>query len=254
MPRSLTADRRNKIARILLKEGSIKVGELAKQFGVSTETIRKDIIWLDKEGIAEKSHGGAVAKSELVESTIDDKQEKNAEEKAKIAQMAASLVPPNGAVILDTGSTNVAIAKELSLMKDLTIFTNSLIIGQLLASSDNEVYIMGGRVRSSSRAAVGGWTDQALDSIYADVAFLGSDGFNGLSGPSALSYSEADFKKRVMNAATKVYTVADNSKFNSTGLFSYGNWNDVTGLITDDKAPENMVEAIRNRTDVIIAE
>lgn len=254
MKRSLTADRRNEIARILIQQGSIKVGELAKQFEVSTETIRKDIIYLEQEGIAQKSHGGAVAKSELVENTIDDKQRFNAEEKTKIAQKAVSLIPPGGAVILDTGSTNVAIAKELTLMKDLTIFTNSLIIAQLLSNSDNEVYIMGGRVRSSSRAAVGGWTDQALDSINADIAFLGSDGFSGLNGPSALSYSEADFKRRVTQAATNVYTVADNSKFTSTGLFSYGNWRDVTGLITDAKAPENMVEAIRNKTEVIIAE
>lgn len=251
--RSLTADRRNQIARILLQEGSIKVGELAKKFDVSTETIRKDIIWLEKEGIAEKEHGGALIKSDLIERTIDDKISTNSKEKSSIAEIAVSLIPQNGAVILDAGSTNAAIAKELSLMSDLTIITNSLTIANLLANSNNEVYIIGGRVRSSSKAAVGGWTDQILENIHADVAFLGSDGFSGLPGPSAVSYSEADFKKKVIKAASKVYTVADSSKFDNTGLFAYTNWNEISGLITDSNAPESKIEEIKNKTDVIIA-
>ncbi len=253
MKRSLSADRRNQIAKILMQEGSIKVGELAKRFGVTTETIRKDIIYLDNEGIAEKSFGGAVAKTEFIERSIDDKESVNAEEKKRIAQKAVTLIPPNGAVILDAGSTNAAIAKEIALMKDLTVFTNSLTIAQLLSTSDNEVYVMGGKLRSSSKATVGGWADHALETIRADVAFLGSDGFNGLNGPSAVSYSEADFKKRVTSAAKKVYTVADSSKFTTTGLFAYGNWEDVSGLITDSGAPENMVHAIGEETEVIVA-
>lgn len=253
MKKTLTAERRNEIAKILLKEGSIKVRDLAKQFNVSTETIRKDIIWLDQEGIAQKSFGGAIAKTSFVENTIDDKQNIHSEEKMLIAKEAIKLIPENGAVILDTGSTNAAIAKELALKSGLTIFTNSLTIGNLLASSDNEVYIMGGRIRKSSRAAIGNWTEQALDSIYADVAFLGSDGFNGLSGPSAVSYSEADFKNKVVKSANKVYTVADSSKFNSSGLFTYANWNDITGLITDNNAPENLVNSIKENTKVILS-
>lgn len=253
MKKALTAERRNEIAKILLQEGSIKVGDLAKKFNVSTETIRKDIIWLDKEGIAEKSFGGAVAKTSFVEHSIDDKENENAFEKALIAKEAVKLIPPNGAVILDTGSTNAAIAKELINTSGLTIFTNSLTIANLLASSDNEVYIMGGRIRPSSRAAIGNWTEQALGSIYADVAFLGSDGFYGLSGPSAVSYSEADFKNKVVNSATKVYTVADSSKFQNSGIFSYTNWNNISGLITDYKAPEKMINAIKDQTNVIIS-
>ncbi len=253
MKKSLTADRRNQIARILVQEGSIKVGELAKRFGVSTETIRKDIIWLDKEGIAEKEHGGAVSKSELVERIIDDKVDINSKEKGKIARKAIELIPQNGAVIIDAGSTNIAIAKELNLFKDLTIFTNSLSIANLLSQSDNDVYLIGGKLRPSSKATIGGWTDLILDNIHADVAFLGSDGFNGLPGPSAVSYSEADFKKKVIESATNVYTVADSSKFDNTGLFAYSDWSDLTGLITDDGISDDKLEKIRNKTDVLIA-
>lgn len=253
MKQTLTADRRNQIARILLQEGSIKVGDLSKKFGVSTETIRKDIIWLEKEGIAEKEHGGALAKSDYIEKNIDDKISSYSKEKYLIAQEAIKLIPEGGAVILDAGSTNYAIAKKLSLMKDLTIFTNSLTIATLLSQSDNEVYIIGGKIRPSSKATIGSWTDTILDSIHADIAFLGSDGFNGLNGPSAVSYSESDFKNKVIKAATKVYTVADSSKFENTGLFAYSDWERINGLITDSKAPENQLEVIRGSTDIILA-
>ncbi len=254
MKKSLTADRRNKIARILMKEGSIKVGDLSKRFGVSTETIRKDIIYLDEEGIAEKSFGGAVAKSDLVEQTIDAKEATHSGEKSDLAVKAASLVKPRSAVILDTGSTTKAIAKQLVLREGLTIFTNSLSIALLMAESDNDVYMIGGKIRKSSKAAIGGWADQALDSIHADIAFLGSDGFYGLAGPSTLSYSEAEFKKRVAEAADKVYTAADKSKFQDAGLFAYADWNEITGLITNEDAPRQMVDEIRKSTEVILAE
>lgn len=251
--KSLTADRRNKIARILMKEGSIKVGDLSKRFGVSTETIRKDIIYLDEEGIAEKSFGGAIAKSDLVEQTIDAKESAHSPEKAEIAVTAASLIPPHSAVILDTGSTTKALAKQIVLMSGLTIFTNSLSIAMLLSESENDVYMIGGKVRPSSKAAVGGWAEDALDSIHADIAFLGSDGFYGLAGPSTLSYSEAEFKKRVISAANKVYTIADSDKCQSAGLFAYANWNEVTGLITSADAPESLISEISKSTRVILA-
>ena len=252
--KSLTADRRNKIARKLVQEGSVQVGKLAKDFDVSTETIRKDIIWLEKEGLAEKEHGGAVAKSEFMEQIIDDKLDVNTKEKTKIAQKVASMIPQNGAIILDAGSTTIAIAKELSLMHNLTIFTNSISVASILAGSDNEVYVIGGKIRPSSKALIGGWTDYVLNNIHADIAFLGSDGFNGLRGPSAVSYSEADFKKKCIESANKTYVVADSSKFDGTGLFGYANWDGVSGLITDSNAPENQLKALRNSTDVIIAE
>ena len=144
MKKSLTADRRNRIAQMLLKEGSVKVGELAQLFDVSTETIRKDIIYLEEEGIAEKNHGGAIAKVDVLERTLDEKEWLHSDEKAAIATVALSLVPAGSAIILDTGSTTYAIAKQLVLAKGFTVFTNSVITAGLLAESDNEIFMLGG--------------------------------------------------------------------------------------------------------------
>lgn len=251
--KSLTAERRNKIARILMKEGSIKVGDLSRRFNVSTETIRKDIIYLDEEGIAEKSFGGAIARSELIEQTIDAKESSQSEEKAEIAMKAVSLITPNSAVLLDSGSTTKAIARQLTLMSGLKIFTNSVTIASLLAESDNDLFMIGGRIRSSSKACVGEWAEFALDQIHVDIAFLGSDGFKGLSGPSAISYSETQFKRWATGCAERVYTVADSSKIESNGLFAYADWKDITALITDKNIPPEVVKAIEEGCEVMLA-
>lgn len=253
MKKSLTADRRNQIAQILMKDGSIKVGDLSKQFHVSTETIRKDIIYLEEEGIATKSHGGAIARSDFVERPLDVKENEHADSKAAIAMAAAALVRPGNVVVLDTGSTTNAIARQLTLRDGLTIFTNSVTIAALLAESDNDVFLFGGLVRSSSKATVGDWALTALGSIHADIAFLGSDGFEGLDGPSTLSYQEAAFKKSVITISQRTYTVTDSSKCHSSGLFGYCAWRDVSGVIIDKHVPQTMLESLQRETKVILA-
>jgi len=251
MKKSLTADRRNRIAQMLLKEGSVKVGELAQLFDVSTETIRKDIIYLEEEGIAEKNHGGAIAKVDVLERTLDEKEWLHSDEKAAIATVALSLVPAGSAIILDTGSTTYAIAKQLVLAKGFTVFTNSVITAGLLAESDNEIFMLGGRIRTSSKAAVGNWSQDALASIHADFAFLGSDGFKGMEGPTTLSYEEAAFKKGAISAAKKTYVVADGSKGKSASRFVYCKWHQVNGLITDTQAEPAMRQIVDGRAPVL---
>ncbi len=252
MKKSLTAERRNEIAKILMKEGSIKVGDLSKRFGVSTETIRKDIIYLDDEGIAEKSFGGAIARSELVEQTIDEKESAHSKEKSDIALKAISFIRPNSSILLDAGSTTKAIAKQLRLQSGLKIFTNSISIAAIIAESDNELFMIGGRVRRSSKAAVGEWAENALSQVHIDTAFLGSDDFQGLPGPSAVSYSETQFKKWAVESCSQVYTVVDSSKFLSNGLFAYADWEEINGIITDQGAPESLIEDLRKKTDVYL--
>lgn len=251
--KSLTAERRNQIAKILMKEGSIKVGDLSRRFNVSTETIRKDIIYLDEEGIAEKSFGGAIVRCERIAPALDARESRQSEEKADIAMKAVSLIPPNSAVLLDSGSTTKAIARQLTLMSGLKIFTNSIAIASLLSKSDNDLYMIGGRLRPASKACVGEWADSALGQLHVDIAFLGTDGVRGLSGPSALSYAETQFKVRALGAAARVYAVADSSKFESSGLFAYAAWKDLTGLITDRDAPPRMLQDISQSCQVILA-
>lgn len=253
MSKQLTAERRNQIAQILLSKGSIKVGELANQFNVSTETIRKDIIYLEKEGIAIKSHGGAIIASNMLERPVELKKSDNMDYKIQIALKALSLIPENATIILDAGSTTYALAKLLSLEKGLTIFTNSILALDVLAPSDNHVYAFGGLARPSSYGIIGKWANEEIRSIHADVSFLGTDGFEGLNGPATASYEEAEFKKCIVESSDKAIVISDSSKFTNRTLFRFAYWNDIDIFITDKDAPKDQVEKLNELTQVFIA-
>lgn len=254
MKRKLTVERRNEIATLLLRDGNLKVGDLAKQFGVSTETIRKDLIYLDEQGIAQKSYGGAIARNELVERPVAMKELENMEVKAAIAAKALELIPPNGVILLDAGSTNYALAKQLTLRNDLTIFTNSIICLNVLSDSDNQIFALGGKVRGSSKGIVGGWANQILNTISIDVAFLGSDGFKNLTGPSTASFEEAEFKQHVLARSNQVVILSDNSKFAGNSLFQFCEWKNIYALITDkseDMEFKKLAKKIQENTTVL---
>lgn len=250
---SLTAERRNKLAQILVSEGSVKVGELADMFKVSTETIRKDLKYLDEEGIAKKSHGGAIASSELLERPFSARALENVEAKTKIARAAIGLIPNNGVIILDAGSTTYSIAKLLTIKKGITVITNSISITQLLSGTDNTVYSLGGETRGSSLALVGMWAMDALKTIKVDIAFLGTDGFLSRKGPCSASFFEAEIKKAMIASSKKTIVVSDSNKFKTDGMFQFSEWGEINYLITDSDAPETDIKNLGNYTNVIIA-
>lgn len=256
MKKRLTAERRNEIAHLLMRDGNIKASVLAKRFDVSTETIRKDLIYLEEQGIAQKSYGGAVASHELFERPVALKEMENMDVKTAIASKALEFIPENGAILLDAGSTTYALAKLLMLRDDLTIFTNSILVLDLLSDSSDQVFAFGGRVRSSSKGIIGPWAIHALRSIYVDVAFLGSDGFQDLSGPSTASYEESEFKRTVVSCCSRTIILSDHTKFSSDSLFQFCDWQDIYALITDPcDLPEvrALTERISEKTQVLFA-
>ncbi|MDA5483317.1 DeoR/GlpR family DNA-binding transcription regulator [Yersinia intermedia] len=254
MANSLTIERRNKLAQILISEGSVKVGKIADMFGVSTETIRKDLIYLDKKGIATKGHGGAIASGNIlaIEQPLARKNTEHLDIKDKIAQVAAQLIPEKGVVILDTGSTVQCVAKALVMKSRLTIISNAINIVQPLSGTDNDIFLVGGRFRPSSLAMVGMWGVSAFQSINADIVFLGTDGLKHRNGPCTASYEEAEIKSAMVKSARLRVVVSDSTKFSSSGLFQFCDWSDIDYFITDAGIPEDELKKMENLTEVII--
>lgn len=253
MSLSSAQQRRHYLAEVLITEGSVRVGTLAERFSVSTETIRKDLIELEKQGIVKKNHGRAVPTSHFleIEQPFDKKNNENQKIKNKLAQAALALVPAGGVIVLDTGSTVYSLARLLALKKNLKIFTNSLNSAQILASSSNEVYLLGGKLRSTSMGAVGGWGVSEINSIRADLAFLGTDGFSGTTGPCTVSYEEAELKKAMVDCARVSVVVSDSSKFAIAGLFKFSEWRTLDHLVTDNKAPAPALRQLEEYLNVI---
>lgn len=251
---AITEERRSQLARILVTEGSVKVGVLAERFGVSTETIRKDLIFLEKEGLAKKSHGGAVSSGALFERPLAARSMEHVAEKAKIARTAVEMIPDGGVAILDAGSTTYQIAKLLTLKKGITILTNSASIAHVLSGTSNTVFSLGGEMRGTSMAFVGPWTLHALETVRADIAFIGTDGFCGRTGPTCAAYAETEVKRAMVRASRAAAVVCDSSKFAADGMFQICDWDEIRYMITDSAPPAPVQEALRGHTELVVAE
>jgi DeoR/GlpR family transcriptional regulator of sugar metabolism len=252
---SLTLDRRNKLAQLLVTEGSVKVGKLADMFEVSTETIRKDLVFLESTGVAKKSHGGAIATRDLLERPLITRFNEQVHAKAKIAQAAIQLIPEKGIVLLDAGSTTYSIAKLLTLSHGITVFSNSTPILSLLSDTDNSVFSLGGEMRGRSLSTTGMWTIQAINEIQADICFLGTAGILDRKGPTSIAYSDAEVKKTMIRQSKKTAIVCDSGKFKTNSVIQFCDWSQVDYLITDAgaSAETEILPTLQKFTDVIIA-
>ncbi|MDF2881363.1 MAG: DeoR/GlpR transcriptional regulator [Clostridiaceae bacterium] len=249
LSKPLNIERRTKIAQLIMLKGSISIKELAKEFNVSTETIRKDLISLEKNNIINKGHGGATISANYVESHFDEKMMKNIHIKSRIAQKAVEMIPKNGVVILNTGTTVLQIAKLLNLKSNLVIITSSLVVAEALENTQNQLLVTGGELRKKSMSFVGYWTVNAIESIQADITFIGCDGFHA-DGPCTRSYREVEVNQRIIENSKQVVLVTDSTKFNMHGLYRFATFDQIDHLITDMNIEQQRIELLPSNIEV----
>lgn len=256
MVKKLSAQRRNEIAQRLFQTGNIHISELAKEYQVSNETIRKDLIYLERQGIAQKSYGGAVISKGMLERPFSQKETEHIEIKTAIAKAALAWIPEQGTIYIDAGSTNHALAKQLMMRDDLTVISNAINTVMLLSHSQNQVFCIGGQLRNSSKATVGFWAADALSHLRIDVAFLGTDCFEAFSGPACANYEETELKRLITRLAHQSIVLADHTKFHHTSQFQFCKWEEITAVITNHHEQENkkIAAEIKERTMLVYAD
>jgi len=254
MAELFTQERRNEIARQLTAEGKVSAQALARNYGVSAETIRKDLLWLESQGIARKSYGGAVAVIPEVEKSFFEKASCRPQEKRRIAKAAADEIPDGSIVILDSGSTVLEVARKLSLRRNIIFFTNSLQTAQLLIEKKCNVTMLGGSIRLSSQAATGMWTLDQLSQLRADWAILGASGFEGKEGPCVESMEEAQIKKAMIEASKRSMLVADSSKSRCSAAMQFASWFEIGLLVTDNGLDPVLKAHLQSRLTLKISE
>ena len=244
-----TSRRRQEIIGILNAEGSTQVLSLSEQFRVSTQTIRKDLAFLEHRGVLVRCYGGAVAAGVMGvadEAPVEAKRGLHISEKERIGRLAASLVEPGDAIILDSGTTTAEIARFLPQGAHVIVLTNDAgILNQLMRRDDVEMVLLGGRLRRKNMAFYGGQTEAALDSLQVDRLFLGVDGLDLQRGITTHFEGEAVLNRKMARVARQVIAVTDSSKFGRTCLHRIMGIEDVNVLITDAGAPEESLEQAR---------
>lgn len=232
-----TSGRRQQISVLMREHGSVQVVPLAERFGVSMQTIRKDLHYLVKRGIAERSYGGAIAADAVnvaAEPPVEVKRAINVDEKARIGAVAAAMVMPGDSIVLDSGTTALQIALHLADIEDVTVLTNDLDILCALAAKERiNVVMLGGALRRRNRAFYGAQTESAFDDLHVDKLFLGVDGLDVERGITTHFEPEAVLNRKMVKAAGQVIAVSDRSKFGRVCLHRIMNVAEIDDLVTD---------------------
>ncbi|MFT5542599.1 MAG: DeoR family transcriptional regulator of aga operon [Arenicella sp.] len=244
-----TSHRREQIIRMLKELGSVQVSHLTSKYQVSPVTIRKDLRFLEQQGIATRSYGGALLKKNILidtEITIDHKQTLYSEEKMSIGKMAASMINEGESIILDSGSTTVQVAVHLQNKQNLTIVTNGLNVANELSSNEEvNVILLGGTLRRKNMSFFGSCAENTLKDLHVDKVFLGVDGFHMERGITTHFESEAILNRIMCQVATEVIVVTDSSKFDLICLHKILEPSAVTKVITDQNIPSIYLEGLR---------
>lgn len=226
--------------------GRIDVADITADIGVTNETIRKDLIELERQGLLRRVHGGAVPVGQLTYEPPVSSRVEYQPEKRRIAAAALAHVPVGGAVLIDAGSTTAELADLLPDDRELTVYTNTLTIAVSLVHRPRiTVMLLGGRVRPVTMAAVDDWAARALADINVDVAFLGANAISidrGLTTPDA---AEAATKRLMLHSAQRRILLADHSKLGRVALCKHADLADIDLFITDDGIPEAELNALR---------
>ncbi len=237
---SLAIERKNLILERLEKEKKVVVSQLASEFSVSEETIRRDLEKLEKEGFAIKSYGGAI----LNENNDKDmpfqlRQRSNMEGKKKIARLISEYIKDGDHIFIDPSSTGVSVIKACENKKHLTIITNSVEV--LLELSDNDewqVISTGGALVSNYLALVGPKCISSINSFHADKLIISCKGLDIDRGITDANELFSQVKQEMIKSATEKILAVDHTKFNKVAFSRICEITDIDMVVTDVKPAE----------------
>lgn len=242
-----TSQRRLKISELVRQQGSVQVAALARRFGVSMQTVRKDLRYLAERGVMARAYGGAIDSSVVgapaSEPHYEAKRTSHLEQKRRIGQRAAALVKAGDTIAIDSGTTAIQLAEALPNI-ELTVVTNDFgVLGALAPKSNLHIVMLGGELRRKNMAFYGGLTVEALDDLHVDMLFLGVDGFDLERGITTHYEPEAMLNRKMVETARMVIAITDSSKFGRVCLHRIIAAADLDILITDTGAPEDIRQA-----------
>lgn len=240
----LAVERRSQILRSLERAPAISTDEFAAELGVSPETVRRDLIQLERNGLLRRVHGGAAsltrpARLTSTEPVYSERVLEQFEAKQAIGAAAAALVRPGQTVVIDVGTTCLEVARALPHDLRATIATPSLLVAaELSARPGVQVLMAGGRVRPGDLACSGAETIGFFGDLHAELAFLGSGAVSPSAGLTDYNRDEVPVKRMIIARAEKVLVLADSSKFDRVAPYRVCDLSEVDGIVAETPLPE----------------
>ncbi|MEM8631378.1 MAG: DeoR/GlpR family DNA-binding transcription regulator [Pseudomonadota bacterium] len=235
--------RRLQILDIARHERLVEVDDLARRFGVTSQTIRRDLGELADEGRLERVHGGAMMPPEGTNARYPDRAAINQEAKERIGQACAAQIPDSSSVMLGIGTTTEAVARALAEHKDLTVVTNNLNIADILTPNESfEVIVAGGTMRAMDRALIGELTSEFLDAFKVEHAVIGTSALDLAGDFLDFDLHEVRVSQRIIATARKTILVTDGSKLGRAAPIKTASLRDIGAVFTDTLPDELLLK------------
>lgn len=243
----LAIERKNEIMNKLKKEQRVVVSELAQYYGVTEETIRRDLDKLEKEGVATKTYGGAIwGNSTKTDLSYTIRNKTNVEFKHCIGELVCGLVEDGDHIMLDDSSTSLYIAKHLKEKKKITVITNSLEIIMELADVDGwTIMSTGGRLKPESLALVGSQTQEMIQNYHVDKAIISCKGLDAAFGITDSSEFHSLTKQAMLKAAKQTILALDSSKFDKASFVRIAHLDEIDMVVTERQPNETWQQIFR---------
>lgn len=236
---------------------TVSTDELVTRLGVSAETVRRDLALLEERGALRRVHGGAASvqrRGTGEEPSFSERSAIRHEAKAQIARLAVDLLALGQTVVIDVGTTAVAVARAIPPTFRGTVVTPSLLVAIELAGRRGvEVLVSGGRIRSGDLACSNAHARTLFADVYADIAFIGSGGVDASAGLTDYHLDEVDVRRTMIANSAASYVLADSSKLGRIGPHRVCPLTAVTGLITEECTSPAVAAAIREAGGVVLS-
>ncbi|MEU1661902.1 DeoR/GlpR family DNA-binding transcription regulator [Streptomyces griseofuscus] len=240
----LAAERRDHLLDLLAREGKIVAKDVAAELRVSEDTVRRDLRDLAGEGLCQRVYGGALPVSPAV-ADYGTRQAVAPDGKRRVASVAAGLVRPGGVVILDGGTTALAVAHALPKDLGCTVITHSpTVAAALLDHPKAEVFVIGGRLFKHSAVTCGAAAAEAAQNVSADLFLLGVTGVHPEAGLTTGDAEDAAMKRALAARAADTYVLASSEKIGTASRYRVLPWEEISGLITDASPQDPVVERL----------
>ncbi|MDE3012392.1 MAG: DeoR/GlpR transcriptional regulator [Pseudomonadota bacterium] len=239
----------------VLREGFVSVEALASRFGVTHQTIRRDINQLADLRLIRRYHGGAGMPSSVENAAYAARQVLFHEGKQRIGTLVAQHIPDNASLLINLGTTTEEVAKALGHHRGLSVITNNLnVAAAMCGNTECEVIIAGGVVRARDRGVTGEATIDFIRQFKVDFGIIGISGIEADGTLRDFDYREVRVAEAIIAQSRRVYLVADHSKFGRHALVRLGHIAQVSALFTDQPIPEGMAAVFREAgTEVHVA-
>ena len=249
-------DRQLQIQQLISRQQRISIAEICERFSISEATARRDLEALALDGKIQRVHGGGIALNQApAEMPMLVRQGEQAEEKMRIGQVAAGLVPDGGTVFLGSGTTVLEVARNLRSRQNLTIITNSLSVVNVFAGLENITLIcLGGLLRDSELSFIGHLTEQALAEVRADQVIIGTRAISLEQGLTNDYLPETMTDRAILKAGRQVIVVVDHTKFGRVATARLAPIESIHTLVTSTETTPELLNALRERgVQVILA-